>query len=97
MLFQIHGESKISIKRLTDADLKRSPTSHQTHIGLSNNSLTFMTDNKTEYTAMLIYNSMCDFMPCEVGKILRQNDSPNNALQDALPRFSLCRALYNSE
>lgn len=80
MLFQIHEESKISIKRLTDADLKRSPKSHQTHIGLSNNSLTFMTDNKTEYTAMLIYNSMCDFMQCEVGKILRKDgrqDAPN--------------------
>ena len=80
MLFQIHEESKISIKRLTDADLKRSPKSHQTHIGLSNNSLTFMKDNKTEYTAMLIYNSMCDFMQCEVGKILRKDgrqDAPN--------------------
>ena len=80
MLFQIHEESKISIKRLTDADLKRSPKSNQTHIGLSKKSLTFMKDNKTEYTAMLIYNSMCDFLQCEVGKILRKDgkqDAPN--------------------
>jgi len=80
MLFEIHEESRISFKRLTDADLHRSPTSHQTHIGLSNNSLTFMPDNKTEYSAMLVYNDYCDIVKCEVGRILRQNgrqDAPN--------------------
>ena len=80
MLFEIHPESRISYKRLTDADLHRSPRSHQTHIGLSNNSLTFMADNKTEYNAMLIYGSYCDIVPCEVGKISRQSgrqDAPN--------------------
>ena len=73
MLFDIHPENRISYKRLTDADLKRSPKSHQTHIGLSNKSLTFMQDNKTEYSAMVIYEFFCDIVPCEVGKILRKS------------------------
>lgn len=80
MLFEIHSEGKIAFKRLSDADLKRSPLSHQTHIGLSNDSLTFMQDNKKEYKAMLIYNSYCDIINCEVGKILRKSgkwDAPN--------------------
>lgn len=80
MLFEIHSEGKIAFKRLSDADLKRSPQSHQTHIGLSNDSLTFMQDNKKEYTAMLIYNAYCDIVNCEVGKILRKSgrwDAPN--------------------
>jgi hypothetical protein len=46
MLFEIHKEGKISYKRLSSADIKRG-NSHQTHIGLSNDSLTFMADNKT--------------------------------------------------
>ena len=70
MLFEIHKEGKISYKRLSDADLKRS-ASHQTHIGLSNDSLTFMPDNKTEYSAMLIYKGYCDILNCEIAKIHR--------------------------
>ena len=80
MLFDIHSESRISFKRLTDADLKRSPLSNQTHIGLSNDSLTFMQDNKMEYMGMLIYGSYCDIVQCEVGRIRRENgkyDAPN--------------------
>lgn len=80
MLFEIHSEGKISYKRLSDADLKRNDTSHQTHIGLSNDSLTFMQDNKKEYASMLIYDDYCDIVKCEVGKILRRSgryDAPN--------------------
>ena len=71
MLFEIHKEGKISYKRLSDADIKRGGTSHQTHIGLSNDSLTFMAENKTEYSAMLIYKSYCDILNCEIAKIHR--------------------------
>ncbi|MBR4758076.1 MAG: DUF3883 domain-containing protein, partial [Bacteroidaceae bacterium] len=42
-----------------------------THIGLSIDSLTFMGDNKTEYSAMLVYNDYCDILSCEIAKILR--------------------------
>lgn len=80
MLFDFHEEKKISIKRLSDADLKRSAKSNQTHIGLSNHSLTYIQDNKKEYSAMLIYGSYCDILKCEVGRIQRKNgtfDAPN--------------------
>ena len=70
MLFEIHKEGKIAYKRLSNADLKRG-RSHQTHIGLSVDSLTFMPDNKTEYSAMLIYKDYCDILSCEIAKIHR--------------------------
>ena len=73
MLFEIHKEGKIAYKRLSDADLKRSESSHQTHIGLSIESLTFMVDDKTEYSAMLIYKGYCDILSCEIAKIHREN------------------------
>lgn len=71
MIFEIHNEGKIAYKRLSDADLKRSETSHQTHIGLSNDILTYMPDEKRAYTAMLIYEDYCDVLRCEIAKILR--------------------------
>jgi len=73
MLFEIHKEGRIAYKRLSDADLKRSPTSNQTHIGLSIDSLTFMPDDKREYSAMLIYKDFCDILSCEIAKIHREN------------------------
>lgn len=71
MLFEIHKEGKIAYKRLSNADLKRSELSNQTHIGLSNDSLTFMADNKKEYSAMLIHKGYCDILSCEIAKIHR--------------------------
>lgn len=72
MLFEIHPEGKIAYKRLSNADLKRG-NSHQTHIGLSIDSLTFMADDKKEYSGMLIYKNYCDILSCEIAKILRAN------------------------
>ena len=71
MIFKIHNEGKIAYKRLSDADLKRSPTSHQTHIGLSNDLLTYMPEDKKAYMAMLIYDDICDIQRCEIAKIQR--------------------------
>lgn len=76
MLFEIHKEGRIAYKRLSDADLKRGG-SHQTHIGLSMDSLTFMPDDKTEYSAMLIYKNYCDILNCEIAKIHRANGDYN--------------------
>lgn len=73
MLFNIHEEGRISIKRLTNADLSRSQSSHQTHIGLSDDSLTFIPDGKTEYFAMLIYKDYCEILSAVVGKIQNPN------------------------
>ena len=71
MIFEIHNEGKIAYKRLSDADLKRSEKSHQTHIGLSNDLLTYMPDEKRAYSAMLIYEDYCDVLRCEIAKIQR--------------------------
>lgn len=71
MIFEIHNEGKIAYKRLSDADLKRSEYSHQTHIGLSNDLLTYMPDDKRAYSAMLIYEDYCEILRCEIAKIQR--------------------------
>ncbi len=87
MLFEVHKEGKIAYKRLSDADLKRSDFSHQTHIGLSNTSLSFIPDNKTEYSAMLIYKDYCDILSCEITKILRASgrlDAPKISMGTAV-------------
>lgn len=42
MFFELHSEKRIGYKELTDADLGRSKSSHQTHIGLFDDVLTFM-------------------------------------------------------
>lgn len=76
MIFEIHKERKISYKRLTDADLNRGD-GHQTHIGLSIDSLTFMPNNKKEYSAMLIYKEYCDILNCEIAKIHRKSGRYN--------------------
>lgn len=73
MIFEVHNEGKIAYKRLSDADLKRSRNSHQTHIGLSNDLLTYMPDEKRAYTAMLIYDNYCEVLRCEIAKIQRAN------------------------
>lgn len=80
MLFEIHKERKIAFKRLSDADLARSERSHQTHIGLSDDSLTFMPNNKKEYSGMLVYKGYCDILSCEIARIHRADgryDAPN--------------------
>ncbi len=85
MLFEIHKEGKIAYKRLSNADLGRS-VSHQTHIGLSNTSLSFLPDDKTEYSAMLIYKNYCDILSCEIAKILRasgRRDAPKISMGDS--------------
>ena len=74
MLFELHKEGKIAYKKLTNADLSRSERSHQTHIGLSIDSLSFLPDEKMEYAAMLIYKNYCDILRCEIAKIKRKVD-----------------------
>ena len=59
MFFTIHNEQKIGYKCLTDADLGRRHTSHQTHIGLFDDVLTFLPNNAELDDAMLIYKHKC--------------------------------------
>lgn len=71
--FKLHSEKKIGYKKLSAADLGLSSTSHQTHIGLFDNMLTFLPDSHIEKAAILIYNDFCDILSCEYGKINRKN------------------------
>ena len=42
MFFELNDEKRIGYKQLTDADLGRSLLSHQTHIGLFDDVLTYL-------------------------------------------------------
>lgn len=61
--FKLHEEKKIGYKCLTDADLGRSPTSHQTHIGLFEDVFTYLPNNIEIEDAMLIYNDNVEKLP----------------------------------
>lgn len=73
MNINLNRERKISIKKLTDADLKRGISSNQTHIGLSDKSLTFMGDSKRANVAILIHKDSWFVEPCDIGRITRKN------------------------
>ena len=72
MNINLNNERRISVKRLTDADLNRSTTSKQTHIGLSDKSLTFMGDSKRARSAILVHKNSWFSESCDIGKITRR-------------------------
>lgn len=73
MFFTIHNEQKIGYKCLTDADLGRRHTSHQTHIGLFDDVLTFLPNNAELDDAMLIYKHKCAIIPVLFDRIKNPN------------------------
>lgn len=76
--FELNGENKIGYKNLTDADLRRKETSHQTHIGLFDDVLTFL-PNKAEISdALLVYDDDCDELPVCFDRIQRANGEYNS-------------------
>lgn len=77
MFFQIHPEKKIGFKKLSLADLGQSCKSHQTHIGLFENVLTFLPETHIEKAAILIHDDFCEILSCEYGKINRIDGSIN--------------------
>jgi hypothetical protein len=77
MRINLNTENRISIKRLTDAELNRSATTNQTHIGLSDKSLTFMGDRKRTRAAILVHKNSWFAETCDIGKISRKNGSHN--------------------
>lgn len=68
MFFKLHSENIIGYKKLSDADLGRG-TSHQTHIGLYGNILTFLSDQRVEEEAMFIYDNECSMVDCYFDRI----------------------------
>lgn len=69
MFFELHDENRIGYKALTDPDLGRSPTSHQTHIGLFDDVLTYLPNHIEIYDAMMIYNDVIETMFVYFGRI----------------------------
>ena len=63
MFFELHGENRIGYKELSDADLGRSGHSHQTHIGLFDDVLTFLSNRTSIKDAMVIYNENAAILP----------------------------------
>jgi hypothetical protein len=57
MINQIHRESQIGIKMLSDADLGISPDSHQTHIGLFESTFDFTNTQHLTASSLLIFDS----------------------------------------
>ena len=63
MFFELHEENRIGYKELSDADLGRSGNSHQTHIGLFDDVLTFLPNSTKIQDAMGIYNETAEMLP----------------------------------
>lgn len=73
MRVNLNREKKISIKKLTDADLKRHISSNQTHIGLSDKSFTFISDRKRTRSAILVHKNSWFVEPCDIARIARKD------------------------
>lgn len=69
MFFELHKEKRIGYKEMTDADLGRKPTSHQTHIGLFDDVLTFLPNNIEINDCMVIYNKSVEFLSLNFDRI----------------------------
>lgn len=69
IFFHTHKEQRIGFKKLSAADLGLSPDSHQTHIGLYEDVLTFLDDSDVVKSAMLIYGDYCDILDCNFDRI----------------------------
>lgn len=68
MFFFFDIEKRIGLKKLSNADLGKSDTSRQTHIGLYNEVLQFLGDNVVT-TAMLVYGDYCQMLDCYFDRI----------------------------
>lgn len=80
MFFELNDENRIGYKELTDADLGRSLSSHQTHIGLFDDVLTYLPNIIDLDDAMVIYDNKVEIMSVTFGRIENPNHtfrSPN--------------------
>lgn len=73
--FFFNNENRIGFKRLTEADLGFSGTSHQSHIGLYEGVLEFLDDSDVVKSAMLIYENYCDVLDCSFDRIKNPDGS----------------------
>lgn len=76
--FKINDEKIIGYKYLTNADLGRSDKSHQTHIGLFDDTFTYLPNNIDINDALFIYNNTCTPVFMSFGRIHRKNGDYNS-------------------
>lgn len=77
MFFELHNEKKIGYKELTDADLGRQATSHQTHIGLFDDVLTFLPNNIEINDCMTIFDDTVELLSVNFDRI----ENPNHTFR----------------
>lgn len=71
--YKINKENVIGYKELTDADLGRSATSHQTHMGLFDDVLTFLPNQIPIEDSFLIYDNNVKILPVFFDRIQNPN------------------------
>jgi len=69
VFFELNEENKIGYKELTNADLGKSNSSGQTHIGLFQDTLTFLPDSIEKPNAMVIYNETLEYLTAYFDRI----------------------------
>lgn len=69
MFFEVHHENRIGYKCLTDPDLGRKKTSHNSHIGLCEGVLTFLSNKDIIKDAMVIYDGKAEILPLYFDRI----------------------------
>lgn len=75
MFFEVHSQSVIGYKKLSDADLGRSTSSNLTHIGLFQDSLKFLHTNHNSLLVTLIFKNSSQRLMCFVDYITTQDGS----------------------
>ncbi len=70
MFFELHAEKKLGYKKLSAADLGTSPTSHQTHIGLSEYVLKFLPNrDAVSEDSIFIYEDKFEYIDAYFDRI----------------------------
>lgn len=80
MFFRLHSEGKIGYKKLTNPDLGLQSSSHQSHIGLYDDILTFLPNQSFEDLGMFISDNKIETIDFTFGRIQNPNGtfrSPN--------------------
>lgn len=72
--FKIHQEQRIGYKKITPAELGLSG-SHETHIGLANDTLTFLPNTNVVKNAIFIYKDSIEFIDAFFDRIENQDGS----------------------
>lgn len=76
MFFEVHEEKKIGYKKLSAADLGVSKTGNQTHIGLSESVLTFISDrDEISEDSIFIYKNHFEYIDAYLDRIKNPDGS----------------------